>query len=186
MSDPSRRVELTREAGVLRIGIPVPRSPGIALFLTAWLAAWALAAKMIAGELLAAHAPLPVRAFLAAWLAVWALAGLFILWAILWSLAGREELALDSRTLTIRHSVAGLGRSRAFALDAIESIERVPARSGPVEGVDDGARPAKGGSIRFRHGRRTYRIGNGLGGAELERVFAELRSRLPPRARGER
>jgi hypothetical protein len=179
------RIEVTREAGALRIVSRAPRSGITAIFLGAWLAAWAVGWRAALGAVLQADAPLGARAFLVVWLLLWTLAGLFVLWSIAWSVAGREEISIEPQALAIRRAALGVGRTRRYDFGAVEALEAVPARGGGAsEDGSGGSRRPSSGSIQFRHMGKRVRFGHGLAEPDVERIIAELRGRLPARAKG--
>jgi hypothetical protein len=179
------RVEVTREAGTLRIVSRAPRSAIAAIFLGAWLAGWALGWRTALGALLEGGEPLGVRAFLVLWLLLWTLAGLFVLWSIAWSVAGREEISVEPRGLAIRRAALGVGWTRRYDFGAMEALETVPAPGGGAnEDGPGGSRLPRTGSIQFRHMGKRVRFGQGLAEPDVERILAELRGRLPARAKG--
>lgn len=180
---PSSRLELTREAGVLRIGYRTPRQPFVALFLAAWLTGWTWGGVATARLVLGDEQPLGAKLFLLLWLAGWAAGGAFALMAFLASVAGREELALDARTLRICNSGLGLGRTRTYDLAGIEALEPLAVRARPFQLVLTGGSTLSGGSIELRHRGKRVRFGRGLSEPDVERVVGELRSRLPARAK---
>jgi hypothetical protein len=181
---PRSRLEITREAGALRIGYRTPRQPVVALFLAVWLSLWVRGGVEAGRFVLGDEQPIGAKIFLTFWLAGWLAGAGFVAWALLATAAGREELSLDSRTLRIRTSALGLGWTRAFPLEAIEGLEPMATRAAPFQFVLSGGRTLRGGSIQFRHGGKTVRFGRGLAAEDVERIVGELGSRLPARAKG--
>jgi hypothetical protein len=113
------------------------------------------------------------------------LVGGLLLYALLWSLFGSEELLVDGVRLVARRHVGPLSWARVFALG---EVRRLRADSPPWAGARGGLTSYRvlgmGGPLTLEYRGRTYRFGSGLLGDEAERVAAEVLARYP--ALGER
>ena len=78
-----------------------------------------------------------------------------------WLVAGREEVEVEARTLTLRRRVGPIRHERRF-----DDPRDVRVMSGG------------GASLAFEHGGRTHRFGGALDEAEAERVAHRLREAL--------
>jgi hypothetical protein len=172
------RVEVRREAGTTRIVIRGRRRPATALFLTAWLGGWAMGEIAAARELLDETSGAGM-AFLLLWLAFWTGAGLLVTYSIAWSLFGREVIAIDGRTLTIRYAAGPLGWKRAYDLASVSNLRVDPTL--PGEGIRPRRtpmRPGTVGAIAFDHRGRTVRLGPDLQEPDVAKVIDVLRERI--------
>lgn len=175
---PASRVEILREPGLLRLRIRPPRLVPLAVFLAAWLGAWAFGESAALRQVLDPETPILGKAFLSFWLTGWTFGGLAVLGTLLYAVAGREEVVVEGRSVAIRYRALGLGWTRRFDTAAIESLEA--ASPGPTprvpRKVPGALRPAA--SIALRSGGKELRFGHGLGPQDVERVLGELRGRL--------
>lgn len=174
-----RRSTWTSIPGGLRIVIPAPRRWVVALFLSAWLCAWAAglvaAASQLLGPAQGAPSPAPV-AFLLVWLAGWLAGGAFVAWTVAWNVAGREVVSISGAKLSVRREALGVGRTRTFDAAAVRDV-RAAFSAGALGSI---RREATGrGAIAFEAGGKTHHLGAGLDDAEAEQIAAALRDRLP-------
>jgi hypothetical protein len=172
------RIELLREAGAIRIRIRTPRSVATALFLSVWLALWAVGERLVLGALISPGTALPAKGFLVLWVSAWTLAGGYVLAALLMNLAGVEELSVDGRTLRLRRSALGIGRTRSWEIATISHLRASEAPAEPVAGAPPQRRRTVGGALLFDCAGKTVKFGNGLPPGDVERILTELRGRL--------
>jgi len=154
--------------------------------LALWLSGWGAGEWAAARQLLSGTSPEGAGTFLALWLTAWTLGGALALGSFLWSLAGREVLAIDGPVLTVRREALGLGRTRSFELGAIRALRAVqPGQPEPGEelttagrgGRRAGSRLSRRGTIAFEAGGQVHRLGLGLepNGPDVAAVLEALR-----------
>jgi hypothetical protein len=161
----------------------VRRSWSLALFLTGWLVGWGVGEAFAIREL-AFGAAGSGDLFLAAWLLAWTAGGLAAIFTWLWNLSGREIVAADASSLTIRREVLGIGRTREYQLAAVRDL-RVERRSLVPSGRSSRGQSVVrhaglgGGPIAFDYGYMTQHFGAGLDDPETQDIVDALRPRLP-------
>ena len=99
------------------LSIATKRNPWLLVFLPAWLVGWAIGWGAAASQIASSGPKGPPDLFLVAWLTAWTAGGLFAIWALAWSLAGREVVTLRPHELVIARKVFGLGRVRQYDLE---------------------------------------------------------------------
>jgi len=124
-SNPAFRV--SREAGGLRICVPVKRDRFRSLLNLVWLLVWTVAEAVLillisgafnrSGLFPAVSVP-AVGLFLA----VFTIAGGVVLWRWLWGMGGRESFEVGREALLARREIWGFGHSRRFELDELRSV----------------------------------------------------------------
>src|SRR5215470_18521422 len=92
------------------------------LFMAFWLCGWAV------GWIDALHdlRKNPWQLFLLSWFAFWTLGGLFVVGFSLRMLAGCDLVTVRGSVLTIRHEIAGIGRTRCYFLPDIRGMRFQP------------------------------------------------------------
>jgi len=177
----SARYTLESTTGRLQASIPARRNWLIILFLTDWLGGWVMGEMSAAHELLSAGDKTP-SAFLMLWLAGWTLGGGYCLMTILWQIAGREILRVDSSALEYRVEIFGIGLSRTYRLTEIKNL-RTAYNSRPM--TWRAWYPPFGGNaygpIAFDYGARTIRLAPSLEEAEAAMLVRELEKNLAKR-----
>jgi hypothetical protein len=154
--------------------------------LAIWLAGWGAGEWAAARQLLSGTSPEGAGTFLALWLTAWTLGGALAFGSFLWSVAGREVLAIEGPTLTVRREALGLGRTRSFELGAIRALRAVqpgqpePGEEAPAAGRAArraGSRLSRRGTIAFEADGQVHRLGLGLdpGGPDVAAVLEALR-----------
>lgn len=173
------RFELEPTPAGLRIAIPARRNVFVMLFFCVWLCFWWFAERQVLAQLKdpAHHSP---NLFLVVWLAGWTAGGVWVAVSLLWQIAGREIITLESGLLTQRVEVFGIGRNRTY--DA-SRISRLRAVDSTLESV---AQPQRWtpplwtnsiGPIAFDYGASTVRMGRALSAAEAQQVIGKLNER---------
>src|ERR1700684_2022842 len=122
------RSEITPQG--FRVVIPAARNWFILLFLFAWLGGWLMGEVSVSKQLLNSGDKTPA-AFLSFWLVGWTIGGVLATGAVLWQLAGREVLTLDSSSLLHRVEAFGIGRSRSFRTSEIKNLRSTDYPSSP-------------------------------------------------------
>jgi len=87
------------------------------LLLLIWLAGWTYALVQIIKDL--KHHP---SVFLTVWLCGWTFGGVYAVYTVLWIIFGKEVVIVSEGTLSIRHDVFGLGRTRRFPLASVANL----------------------------------------------------------------
>ena len=176
---PRFRSEVTPQG--LRIVIPAGRNWLILLFLLAWLGGWVMGEVTVSKQLLNSTAKTPI-AFLSFWLVGWTIGGTLAAGAVLWQLAGREVLTIDSMSLLYRIEAFGIGRSRSFRAADVKNFRSADYAFSPFMNQRTWFPPIVGagyGPVAFDYGARTFRIAPSLDEAEARILVSEMTSRLP-------
>ncbi len=105
--------------------------------------------------------------------AVWTMGGLGFGSFFVWSLFGREVLAIEGTSLVHRYEVGGLGRGRRFDLAEVRNL-----RYDPPSGWGRGLHQQ--GRVAFDHDRGTRYLGEMLEEAECLFVIDLLNGHLKP------
>jgi len=176
------RVEISREAGRLRIVLRVARAWSTITILAVWLLGWGAGEVAAASQLLGGPNPAGASVFLALWLAAWTMGGLLAAGSLAWSLAGREVIMVEGPSLAIRHEVAGVGRTRTFEVRRIQALR--PAQPGDQLPADRRGRRARRGAIAFEVDGAPHRLGLTLEGHDVEAVLQALHGAGVARATG--
>jgi hypothetical protein len=164
----------------LVLSIPARRHPFALLFLPLWLVGWAFGWRMAFGQLTSSRGEGPPDLFLLVWLIGWTAGGVFAIWALAWSLAGREVVTLRPHELILARRILGLGRARRYDLSHVADLRASPESYSPSDfrssmrfwGVG-------GGPIAFDYGASTVRFGAGLDEAEARQLVQRLIGRQP-------
>ena len=185
---PSPRYRLRSEGTTLEIIIPGPRQIFAALFMLFWLGGWLFGEVMVGGILWKAlrswaswlypTSSLPERAalgfehlFLLVWFVMWTVGGAFVIYQLLWNLAGRELIWIDATGLRIRRDVLGFGVTRFYDLNAVSNLRVAPWE--PLR------RRQRGGKIRFDYGAKTVAFGESMDEAEARLLVADILRYFP-------
>jgi hypothetical protein len=179
--EPSR-VAVHREPGAVRAVARAPRNPGFAAFLAVWLVTWAAGEAYAVEALVAGDLPDGLRAFVVLWLAAWSYGGARALAQLAWLAAGREELRLDERSLTVRQVAGPFRGTREYELAAVRNVREDASLAGAVARAFSMSYPGRVGVIAFDYGARTVRVGAGLEGEDVGKVLGLLRERTPTAA----
>jgi hypothetical protein len=121
-------------------------------------------------------------AFLSFWLVGWTIGGALAAAAVLWQLAGREVLTIDSLSLLYRVEALGIGRSRLFRAADVKNFRSTEYASSPFMNQRTLFPPIIGagyGPVAFDYSARTFRIAPSLDEAEARVLVGEMTSRLP-------
>lgn len=162
---------LTQGPGGLQVLLALPHLWPLALALLFPIAGWWKEEIRGVGELLAHRGADPGTLLLAAVMGLWTLIGAGLHLALLFSLAGEEELTCDGRSLGIRWGVFGFGLRRGWPVAAVRALGRAPLPEKPPRFLR--------GLCYFLPGHRPVPFGWSLTEAEAEQVLASLRARYP-------
>jgi hypothetical protein len=164
-----------------RITIPARRNWFVILFLFAWLGGWVFGELSASGQLMRGAEKTPAT-FLVFWLVAWTVGGFFATATLLWQLAGREVITIDTGSLSYRAEVLGLGRTRSFRASDVKNLRSTEYASLPFNSQRGWYPPVFGpgtGPVAFDYGARTFRIAPSLDEAEASLLVRELSTRLP-------
>jgi len=116
--------------------------------------------------------------------AVWTILTVFVVYDLLWEIEGREIICIDGKTLTIKRSLWGLGRTRRFSLNEIRHLRFYPWKEWPLMAGRHlfwrqlgSRRPWK--SLAFDYGSRTYHFGIDLDEQEAKGLLNAIVERFP-------
>jgi hypothetical protein len=161
--------------------IPARRNWFVLFFLVAWLCGWVFGAMSVTGELFRPSERTPV-AFLAFWLTGWTIGGVFVVTAVLWQLAGREIITINSLSLSYRLEAFGIGHSRSFHASEVRHLRATEYQANAFTNQRSWFPQFFGsgvGPVAFDYGARTIRMAPSLEEAEAKMLVGELRPRLP-------
>ena len=155
----------------LEISIPAKLHLFVLLFLSVWLAIGGAVGYFVFRTLLTEP---EVSVFF--WLIFWTLPGGAALYICLWMIAGKEIITLQSGVLTIKHSLFGWVRVRAYDVRHVSHL-RVDPEPYDSEGPRLAAvYPFRTGPIAFEYGAKTIRFADGVSEAEAHEIVGELES----------
>ncbi len=138
----------------IRVDIPAKSGWGV-LFMGFWLAAWGFGGWKAISSALSTK---PDN-FLYVWLLFWAVALVFVSMTIIWSLAGKTTLTLDSGNLDLTRSVAGFAFSRrSFRTSDVRNLRFQPASGA--------GRSRRESQLCFEAADKTIRFASGIRDAE--------------------
>jgi hypothetical protein len=168
----------------LVLSIPTKRNWFLLVFLPAWLVGWAVGWGAAFSQLISSSSKGPPELFLVAWLVAWTAGGVFAIWALAWSLAGREVVTLRPHELVIARKVLGFGRARQYAISHVVNLRLAPEGYNPFD-FRSGMRfwGLGGGPIAFDYGASTVRFGAALEEAEASQLAQRLVGRQPSLSR---
>jgi hypothetical protein len=172
------RVAIHREPGWVRAVARVRRNWLVGPFLLVWLCGWAFGEVAVIREL-ALRARGGGFGFLLVWLAAWTVGGVLVSLQLLWSFAGREEIAVGPRTLSVRVVAGPLRRTREYDLASVQNVREDHGFAGQLARAFRTTYPGSHGAIAFDYGARTVRIGTDLEGEDVQKVLAMLQEGLP-------
>ncbi|WP_316415592.1 hypothetical protein [Mesoterricola silvestris] len=176
------RLELETLPNGIQISVPARRSWFVLLFLTIWLCGWVMGERSALIEVFGHLAkPGPPPAFMAIWLTGWTVGGAFALLTLVWQVAGREIIGIESGYLFHKIQILGITRMREYQGDQIKRLRAVDYSPG-FNRQASWVPPLVGqgvGPIAFDYGSKSVRIGQSLDEAEAPRLIELLVSRLP-------
>jgi len=165
----------------LRAVIPARRNWFVMLFLVAWLGGWAFGEVSAANELFRGEGKAPIG-FLAFWLVGWTIGGAFAFAAVVWQLAGREVITVNSASLSHRIEAFGIGHRRSFRTTEVRNLRATEYSANPFTNQRSWFPPLLGsgyGPVAFDYGARTIRVAPSLEEAEAKMLVQQLSSRFP-------
>ena len=180
VAPPRPRASIEEGPRGLEVVIPARRSWLLTGFLAVWLCGWAMGEVTVPRAFFAERAEPAAKMFAAVWLTFWTFGGGFVIYTILWSLAGRERLLVTPSSLSIQREVFGMGRVREYGLTDIRDLRTAPIAYNPAATFRSGLQPWTGGPglIAFDYGSATIRFGAGLEEGEARSIVERLRPRV--------
>lgn len=167
----------------LRITIPAAMQTFGVIFMLMWLSLWVVGEIAVIRHLFGGQ---PLRdasgnnsLSLVVWFAGWTLGGAFVIYSLLWQLAGKEIIELNSTMLRQHKRIFFFSRSKDFAVAAITNMRLAPPQPKYIRGryvISNLSFQA--GAISFDYGRTTHRLGQGLDEAEAVYVIREMCKRV--------
>ena len=164
-----------------RVVIPARRNGFLLVFMLAWFGGWVFGEVSASGQLLSAGSKAPTG-FLSFWLVGWTVGGLFVASTILWQLAGREVITVDSESVSYRVEALGVGRTRDFLLSHVKNLRVAPYVEFSLYRQRVSYPPIFGsgyGPVAFDYGARTFKVAPSLDEAEACQLISEIKSYLP-------
>jgi hypothetical protein len=172
--EPSR-VTVRREGSRLIATIAVRRNWLAAAFFTVWLGGWAMGEGLVSWQLFTGTAPLGARAFMGFWLAAWTVGGIMAMRQVAWTVVGREEIAVDGRSLRVSWAAGPFGRTREYEVASIRNVREDTTLAGALARGFRMTSPGRHGAIAFDYGAKTVRLGVDLEGEDVQKVLALVR-----------
>lgn len=170
------RAVIERSGMGLRITIPAPTQAFGLVFMSLWLVAWVVGEAFAIGKVASGEFYQNPETGLIIWFVVWTLGGGWIIYTLLWQLAGKEIIELNSTTLKQIRRVLLFNRSREFAVAKMANIRLAPPAPKYSNGKYMIQNPGFGsGAIAFDYGRDTQQLGQGLEEADARHVINEMR-----------
>lgn len=173
----------TTGSGLL-ISIPSRKKWYLIIFMGIWIVGWAFGEVTVGGLILKGllgngtfGGPPPLVMLI--WFTLWTVGGVFALYTVLWQLVGKEEIEIDSHSITISQVIFSVRRSKEYTGKYIKDLRTSPmginemhnwSRSLAIYGIG-------GGIIVFDYGAATIRFGNGIDEAEGKQIIAEIQQK---------
>lgn len=173
-----QRVSIDRAAGRLRAVVRHPPHYVAGALLSAWVAGWAVGEGVALVLLFSGKLPWLPTAFILLWVALWTFFGWGAIWTLAWHVAGREEIEVEGRFLSLGVVAWWRRLTTRYELAAIRDLRHEATTSGSTRSALGLAQP-KDGPIAFGYQGRTIRFGAELGPDDAEQVLAMIRERLP-------
>jgi hypothetical protein len=149
---------ITEDADGLRVSVKVKRDWWQRIFYGCWLFGWTIGEIAVAGVLFSKTVVTADDLFFVVWLVGWSVVGYFLWGTWLWQVWGRRELLIGATTLTLRSTVLGQSRARAFDLARVKKVRAVATRRG----------------IAFDADGKTYEFGGSLDPAAQQELIAAI------------
>jgi hypothetical protein len=165
----------------LRITIPAKAQAFVTFFLPFWLVAWAVGEVMVSRQLLTnPNFGAGGSIFAIAWLGAWTVGGAWAAAYLLWNIAGREIIELNSMILKRRKQIPIFSRSKEYAIANIANLRLAPASPQSLwyNQQNMSFLGFKEGTISFDYGRDTHYLASGLDEADAKYVIREMCKRV--------
>jgi hypothetical protein len=161
-----------------RVVIPIPKAPEAIVLLSLGLIAWIGGAIFASVALITDH-----DGCLLIWLLGWLYGGILNAFIFLRILTGKEIFEISKKSIVWRYQILGLSIPKEFFAENIRAI-RISAQSSQPYWYFGSRRlnwwSFDNGTIAFDYGAGTaIRIGNGLDGADAEKILAAMQQMFP-------
>jgi hypothetical protein len=181
-------LRMVRDAAAFTVILPVKAQRYRRLLHLVWFVAWmAVEAALVASLLGWPAVPAPPRGAAVVFLAAFTVAGLFVLYRMLWYMAGRETFVVTEDGLSIRREILGAGRTQRFDRASIRSIRG--ARLSYQVVYPSWGRMFIGhgeGEILIEAGGRSHAFGKGLEEEEARILASLIQQEVRARSRDRR
>jgi len=197
VAPPLPRFQVETTDSGFRVTIPSQKNWLIIIFMSLWLAGWSAAGIMVigilalgviatvwgtaTGEAQPSTGLFGISSFMLIWLGMWAVGEYLVLYTVLWRIAGKEVINVNTSGITIANKIFSFSRPKEYDTQFIKELRvsqpissfwspwsRMNTFWGKGEGV-----------IAFDYGAKTFRFGSGLDDAEAKIIFAEITQRYP-------
>ncbi len=181
-------LRMIRDANAFTVILPVKSQRYRRLLHLVWFVVWLAGEASLVASLLGWQAlPAPPRPALVAFLTVFTAGGLYVLYRLLWYVAGKETFVVGRDRLQVRREIWGLGHGRTFERRSIRNI------SGQRLNYDV-VYPSWGrmfighgeGEILVESDGRAYAYGKGLEEEEARILASLIRQELTARSQDRR
>ena len=156
------------------IMVPAPANIFGVLFLTCWLAAWAVGEFFVLWQLLTGQTA--ISRFMLGWLAGWTVFGVAAIYVWLWMVRGKEFIRVTPERIGIRRSVWSHGVEKQYEAAHISGWRLIIVRRSWWSEDDSPSAFGNDGPLAFDYGERTVRFGQGLGDEEAAEILATILS----------
>lgn len=160
------RAEIYKNGHSIEIHIPTKKSWPAVIFLMAWLGGWLMGEVTAISQIFDEDSPGFAKAFLFVWITMWTVGGGFALVVLLWLVAGREVIVVDSGILEIGRQVFNLKRSKKYDIKLIRHLAINPTAGVEVRDNRQRVPLGKGGVLKFDYGLKTVKFGGNIEEAE--------------------
>jgi hypothetical protein len=115
-----------------RITVPAATQAFATIFLALWLVGWTFGEVMVSHQLFgdqsAQNSSPGASLFLLVWLAAWTMGGDWAICTLLWQVAGKEVIELNSTLLRQRKQIPLFSRSKEYTVANIANLRLAPAQ----------------------------------------------------------
>ena len=171
------RALLRKNSENLEIKIPSKKNIGTIIFSLLWLVGWAYgeysAYEMITGS----NQPIFADLFMIVWFTAWTIAGFFVVYSILWSLFGEENLSVERGSFRISNKIFGVGFTRDYEINSIKKmhVDMEPeinywsnSKRKSIFGIEKG-------NLSFGYGMKTIKFGKEIDEIEAEFILEKFK-----------
>ncbi|GMA99474.1 hypothetical protein [Pelosinus sp. IPA-1] len=170
------RAKINKMNGQVSINIPSTKNIFVILFLCAWLGGWFFGETSAIKQVFGARS-LGSNLFMLFWLCGWTIGGGFVIFTVLWSIAGNEHIAVGHGIIKIKKTIFGVGLSREYTLSVTRDF-RVVRDNNSYSFFNHKRRMnffgGNDGTIAFDYGMKTVNFGLGIDAAEAKYILEIL------------
>jgi len=115
------------------------------------------------------------------WLSLFTVAGLFMVYALLWQIAGIEKVKISGYSMEICRMLFGVKRKKEYSSEYIKDLRVSTISRSEIFGWSSflGSLGLTGGMIGFDYGAKTFKFGSGIDEAEAKMIIAEIQKKYP-------